>query len=53
MLGGGWIEEMLHNGALSSDEIVADMAQAAAWNQLGIPPDIQPSKVNVAYNKVS
>ena len=53
MLGGGWFDRLLtESGDLPDEAAVAAMAKKAACEQLGISPDLQPSKVNVAYHKV-
>ena len=53
MLGGGWFNSLLtESGDLPDEATVAAIAEKAACQQLGIPPDLQPSKVNVVYQKV-
>ena len=54
MLGGGWLDKMLkESGALPEEADVAAMAKDAACRQLGISANLQPSKVNVVFQKVS
>ena len=51
--GRGWFNRLLtESGDLPDEAAVAAIAKKAACEQLGISPDLQPSKVNVAYHKV-
>ncbi|KAK7090506.1 protoporphyrinogen oxidase-like [Littorina saxatilis] len=52
MLGGGWMDKMMTDkGELPDEVTVAAIAKKAASTQLGFPHDLQPSKVNVVYQK--
>ncbi|XP_076454338.1 protoporphyrinogen oxidase-like [Babylonia areolata] len=52
MLGGGWLDQMrTGTGDLPEDSEVAAIAQQAVCQQLGVASDLQPSKVNVVYQK--
>jgi len=52
MLGGGWLNCMLtEQGELPDEASVASMAKEAASIQLRIPSNLEPSKVNVSFQK--
>ncbi|KAL8596599.1 hypothetical protein ACOMHN_034970 [Nucella lapillus] len=52
MLGGGWMDHMLTpSGDLPRETDVAEMAQQAVQMELGLSPNLHPSKVKVSYLK--